>query len=271
MFRMLGKKVELYRYKVTHTKKLAVFPMLCFIICLVGFTNEKYIPPIDNQGSTSMCTAYAVADAIQAQSNLQGLEIAEINISELYSACCAIDKSAYGYTSIATALSIEKSQGYITDYRQITKSVINQALDNGQFVVISTNYGGNWFNGNSFISSAGSPMGKHATYLTGYDDTAGCYIGVNSWGTAWGDNGTFNLSYDYPILQAWTFDIGKTIRMTISKNTMTVNGLSIALDQPPVIDVNTCRTLVPLRAIAEALGCTVAWDNDTQTATITMK
>ena len=43
----------------------------------------------------------------------------------------------------------------------------------------------------------------------------------------------------------------------------------LELDQPPVI-VNG-RTLVPLRAIFEALGATVEWDGSTQTVTSTLK
>ena len=44
-----------------------------------------------------------------------------------------------------------------------------------------------------------------------------------------------------------------------------VNGKSLTMDQPPVL-VND-RTLVPVRAIFEALGARVDWNNDTNTAT----
>ncbi len=44
-----------------------------------------------------------------------------------------------------------------------------------------------------------------------------------------------------------------------------LNGAEISFDQPPVIDND--RTLVPLRAIFEALGANVDWDGDTQTVT----
>lgn len=46
-----------------------------------------------------------------------------------------------------------------------------------------------------------------------------------------------------------------------------LNGSYIAFDQPPVI-VND-RTMVPLRAIAEALGASISWDGATSTITIT--
>ena len=46
---------------------------------------------------------------------------------------------------------------------------------------------------------------------------------------------------------------------------VTVNGKSIEFDQKPFIQNG--RTLVPLRAIFEALGATVNWNNDTRTVT----
>jgi len=44
-----------------------------------------------------------------------------------------------------------------------------------------------------------------------------------------------------------------------------VNGTAVAFDQPPIIENG--RTLVPLRAIFEALGATVEWEQSTQTVT----
>src|SRR5450830_813791 len=46
-----------------------------------------------------------------------------------------------------------------------------------------------------------------------------------------------------------------------------LDGQTISFDVPPVIENN--RTLVPLRAIFEALGASVQWDGATQTVTAT--
>lgn len=46
-----------------------------------------------------------------------------------------------------------------------------------------------------------------------------------------------------------------------------VNGEKIATEKPPVIMEE--RTLVPLRAITEALGCDVSWDSETSGITLT--
>ncbi len=75
-------------------------------------------------------------------------------------------------------------------------------------------------------------------------------------------DGVFNCTYD----NLMKF-INEAKTKTLDKITVTLNGDEIAFDQPPVI-VND-RTLVPLRAIFEALGAEVDWDGDTRTVTAT--
>ncbi len=58
------------------------------------------------------------------------------------------------------------------------------------------------------------------------------------------------------------------IIMQIGNHKITVDGKPIILDQCPVYNERGDRTLVPLRAIAEAFGATVDWDGVTQTITI---
>ena len=60
----------------------------------------------------------------------------------------------------------------------------------------------------------------------------------------------------------------KYITLTIGSNVMTVDGQKMFLDTEPIIDGNG-RTLVPVRAIAEALGCEVGWIPSEQKVTIT--
>ena len=52
-----------------------------------------------------------------------------------------------------------------------------------------------------------------------------------------------------------------------SSISVTVNGSYVQFDQPPIFENG--RTLVPLRAIFEALGAEVLWDGNTQTVTAT--
>ena len=59
---------------------------------------------------------------------------------------------------------------------------------------------------------------------------------------------------------------GNTIGLEIGSNEMTVNDKKVSLDTAPVITDD--RTLVPLRAVSEALDCNVDWNGDTKTVTI---
>lgn len=63
-------------------------------------------------------------------------------------------------------------------------------------------------------------------------------------------------------------DVKTTIKLQIGKSTMIVDGMEKPLDQPPIIDRNSGRTLVPIRDIAEALSAEVGWDEKTKTITI---
>jgi len=67
--------------------------------------------------------------------------------------------------------------------------------------------------------------------------------------------------------------VGQQVKQTvmvlqIGNSKFTVNDASTALDSPPVI--KNGRTLVPIRAIIEALGGTVGWDGTARKATVTL-
>ena len=62
---------------------------------------------------------------------------------------------------------------------------------------------------------------------------------------------------------------GTTVFMQVDDWYMSVNDEWIALDAPPRI-VND-RTLIPLRAVAEAFGAQVGWDEATQTVTVELE
>lgn len=58
-----------------------------------------------------------------------------------------------------------------------------------------------------------------------------------------------------------------TVTLAIDSNKMQKNGNAVTLDVPAQM-IND-RTLVPARAVAEAFGCDVDWNGDTQMVTIT--
>ena len=57
------------------------------------------------------------------------------------------------------------------------------------------------------------------------------------------------------------------LRITVGASEALVNGKAVPLDSPAFIESN--RTYMPVRFVAETLGATVAWDAATSTATIT--
>ena len=62
--------------------------------------------------------------------------------------------------------------------------------------------------------------------------------------------------------------IGKTVVMSIGSSEIVVDGEKAAIDAAPVVQNN--RTYVPFRALAEAFGAEVAYDETTQAVTATL-
>jgi hypothetical protein len=66
-----------------------------------------------------------------------------------------------------------------------------------------------------------------------------------------------SLGYEV-IWNSPNIEIGGKVKLTIGSNIMFVDGKKVFLNFAPYIDENN-RTLVPIRAIAEAFGCKVDW------------
>ncbi|NPV73196.1 MAG: copper amine oxidase N-terminal domain-containing protein [Pelotomaculum sp.] len=60
----------------------------------------------------------------------------------------------------------------------------------------------------------------------------------------------------------------RVVKMVIGSNTMYINGVAFTMDVAPEI-VDPGRTMLPVRWVAQALGCTVTWDEATQSVTVT--
>lgn len=60
-----------------------------------------------------------------------------------------------------------------------------------------------------------------------------------------------------------------TIKMSIDSNTLYKNGIPIYLDVPAQLINN--YTMIPIRAVTEAFGANVLWEDSTQTVKITIK
>lgn len=59
----------------------------------------------------------------------------------------------------------------------------------------------------------------------------------------------------------------RVVKLVIGSNTMLINGVEFTMDVAPEL-VDPGRTMLPVRWVAQALGCTVEWDEVTQTVTV---
>ncbi len=131
-------------------------------------------------------------------------------------------------------------------------------------------------------------IGGHALLVVGYDDTKentirgrkyrGFVECQNSWGKDYGDNGFLWIPYEYFTYRTKDFGIGfimdmyaavdlkrenlsgTAVELFLGKPFAYDDGKEVRLEQPPISDERTGRTLVPLRFIGEALGCGVEWN-----------
>lgn len=74
---------------------------------------------------------------------------------------------------------------------------------------------------------------------------------------------TYTVTYAPPVLRPVA---GHTMVLTIGSKTMTVDGARVALDAPAALLED--RTLVPLRAVVEHLGGSIAWNVTTRQVTL---
>jgi uncharacterized repeat protein (TIGR02543 family) len=77
---------------------------------------------------------------------------------------------------------------------------------------------------------------------------------------------TVTMTADKNVTAYFTLKVTKIIQLTIGSRTMYVDGSPVILEAAPII-LNS-RTLLPIRAVVEAVGGTIAWDASTQKVTI---
>lgn len=132
----------------------------------------------------------------------------------------------------------------------------------------------------------GKVVGGHAIPLYDYSDTltkwgrTGWVKFQNSWGEDWCDEKGFGyVSYDYLrhvtdqqpfLIDAYSIDFINTnipaynVNLQIDSKDAYADDIHYVLDQPPIIDASTGRTLLPVRAIADMAGYQVSWDGTTR-------
>lgn len=85
------------------------------------------------------------------------------------------------------------------------------------------------------------------------------------------DNLGFLTNYNNDTITLQKPDGSLSIVLQIGQNIAHVNGKIFNLDQPPIIDESTNRTLVPVRFISETTNYDVQWNQDLQTILVKQK
>ncbi len=75
------------------------------------------------------------------------------------------------------------------------------------------------------------------------------------------------VSWDNETRTAIGVKDGVEVKITVGEDRLYKNGEAVQLDA--VAEITNDRTMVPVRAISEAFGCNVDWDNETKTVKIT--
>jgi len=128
----------------------------------------------------------------------------------------------------------------------VSGSVIDENIDtvkvNGKIVSVDTNNG-------LFDTTIKLQEGKNVITIVAIDKAG------NS------NSQTATVYYKKP-------QLATVIILQIGKSNFTVNGVSNTLDSPPII--KNSRTLLPIRAIVEALGGTVSWEATERKVTVSL-
>jgi len=84
----------------------------------------------------------------------------------------------------------------ITNTGQDRVNSVLEALRANHPVVYGTEVGDNWMNyrAGQVLQRPETSLGGHATHLVGWDQRRGVFIGENSWGTTWGEDGYYRIA-----------------------------------------------------------------------------
>lgn len=163
----------------------------------------------------------------------------------------------------------------LRDYREVRDfDDVRAEIDAGNPIVMALDVDGGFGKRDTeprILSSSNTY--SHAVCIVGYTDD-NYMIARNSYGESC--NGGFVLipkgrpfDWAYALCDADTAILrkAKTIRLTVGSKTADVDGKPVDMPAAPYIRLD--RLLVPVRAVADALGCTVTWDATSGTATLT--
>jgi C1A family cysteine protease len=212
-----------------------------------SMNGKNYISPILDQGNCGSCVAFASIGTLESQFNIssllpfRGLRLSPQNLFSCGGGGCetgwmpemaaqylqntgVVDEACAPYLAGATGIDqqcgacadADRRTYKIASYSTPTTGTIDmtalkQALQKGPLVTTLTVYADFLsYSSGIYKHVTGDVLGGHAVSLVGFDDVHRAFILRNSWGTGWGEQGFFRVSYDDEsgiALETWHFDL----------------------------------------------------------------
>jgi hypothetical protein len=195
-----------------------------------------YTTPIRDQSPAPTCEAFGIVAALETKMQYQLKEISHPDLSENHLFFYAGGTIEEGYVSIIDAANyliengvpdegcfpdphrgfdypFESIPGWenrtvkITEWGWVDHDLtsMKQALiDHGPLIVCIHFWKDFlYYFGGVYKHHTGRHAGGHVVAIVGYDDSKSCWIVKNSWGTKWGEDGWFRMSYDADMIAEW--------------------------------------------------------------------
>ncbi len=164
--------------------------------------------------------------------------------------------AAYGEVKVSVYSSIATNSGSINtgspDGTIITASFVAPAIT--LFTV-----------GSMYYTVNGVPVAMDVAPYINADDRALLPVRYAANATGISDS---NIFWDASAQSVRLVRGGRTVIMVVGSTTMLINGVASQMDTAPVI-ADPGRIMLPIRYLAQAFDCDIAWDAATQTITIT--
>ncbi|MCQ6563983.1 C1 family peptidase [Paenibacillus mendelii] len=201
---------------------------------------KNYVTPIKNQKRCGSCVAFATIATVESTLQIQQQYPSGIDLSEAHLFFClgnalggtcengwwpkqALDRfkdeGVYGESVLKYDEALARNPhctGYdfspeyyfkITGYVDLTgqPALIKEWIDKKGPVIASLIVYEDLYEYKTGVYKhvAGEKSGSHCVSIIGYNDSDGCWICKNSWGTDWGEEGFFRITYGECAIHSW--------------------------------------------------------------------